>query len=81
LELEPEPELEPLDEDDVPEPSPFFGGADFVSAVVESPPDEPARSVEVALSDPSVAPAPSFERAVARALEPRSFFAQPLPLK
>ena len=66
----------------MPEASPFFGGADFVSPVVESPPDEPARSVEFALSDPpSVAPAPSFERAVARALEPRSFLAQPLPLK
>jgi hypothetical protein len=66
----------------MPELSPFFADVDFCSAAPESPPDEPARSGDVALSDPpSVAPAPSFERALARALEPRSFLAQPLPLK
>jgi len=77
---------EPLADRELPEPSLFPAGADFVSAAVESPPDEPAPSVEAelldALSDPpSVAPAPSFVRAVARALELRSFLAQPLPLK
>ena len=62
--------------------SAFLAGVAFVSDADESLPDEPARSLELAPSDPpSVEPAPSFERALARALEPRSFFAQPLPLK
>ena len=77
---------EPLADRELLEPSLFPAGVDFVSAVVESPPDELAPSVEAGLSDPpsdppSVAPAPSFVRAVARALELRSFLAQPLPLK
>jgi hypothetical protein len=59
-----------------------LAGVDFVSAAEESAPDEPARSVELVLSDPpSLELALSFERALARALEPRSFLAQPLPLK
>jgi hypothetical protein len=66
----------------VPELSPFFADVDFCSAALESLPVDSARSVEVVLSvPPSVAPAPSFERALARALDPRSFLAQPLPLK
>jgi hypothetical protein len=66
----------------VPELSAFLAGVDFVSAAEESAPDEPARSVELVLSDPpSLELALSFERALARALEPRSFLAQPLPLK
>jgi hypothetical protein len=80
-------ELEPPAELEVPEPSApragvDFVSVDFVSVAADSPPDEAVLSVDALLSvPPSLAPAPSFERALARALEPRSFFAQPLPLK
>jgi len=79
--------LEPPAELDVPDPSALVAGVDFVSvdfvsALADSPPDEAVVSVEALPSvPPSLVPAPSFERALARALEPRSFFAQPLPLK
>jgi hypothetical protein len=72
---------------DVAAPSARVAGVDFisvdlVSVVVDSPPDEAVRSAEVLSSAPaSLGPAPSLDRALARALEPRSFFAQPLPLK
>jgi hypothetical protein len=85
--VELELELEPPAELDVPEPSALVAGVDFVSVdffsvVADSPPDEAVRSAEALPSaPPSLAPAPSFERALARALEPRSFLAQPLPLK
>jgi hypothetical protein len=64
--------------------------SDLVAAVLLSvppepspvePPPSPEVEGELELSDfESVVPL-SFERAAARELEPRSFFAQPLPLK
>ena len=79
--------MEPPAELDVPDPSALVAGVDFVSVdfvsvVADSPPDEAVVSVEALLSvPPSLVSEPSFERALARALEPRSFLAQPLPLK
>ena len=76
-----EPELELPDEEDVPEPSDFFVGVGLLSVPVDFSPDVPP-SVEDEPSDfVSLVPPLSFERAAARELEPRSFFAQPLPLK
>jgi hypothetical protein len=82
-ELEPEPELEfeLLVEDELPELSVFVVGAGLLSVPVDFSPDEPP-SVEDEPSDlVSLVPPLSLERAAARELEPRSFFAQPLPLK
>jgi hypothetical protein len=82
---EPEPEREPLVELDEPDPSDFFAGV-FLPSVPDSPPDAAAPSLEEELSllrslVASLVPAVSFERAAARELDVRSFFAQPLPLK
>ena len=70
-----------LADEDVREPSDFFVGAGLLSVPAFFSPDVPP-SVEDELSDlESLVPPLSFERAAARELEPRSFFAQPLPLK
>jgi hypothetical protein len=84
LELEPEPELEPelLEEPLVPDPSVFLAGAGLVSVPPDVSVEDDPLSVEDELSDfASLVPPLSFERAAARELEPRSFLAQPLPLK
>jgi hypothetical protein len=87
-ELEPEPELEPdpvADEDELPEPSAFFVGAGLLSVPVDFSLDDPPSVADEPSDEPpalvSLVSPLSFERAAARTLEPRSFFAQPLPLK
>jgi hypothetical protein len=87
-----EPESDEPDELEVLELSAFLAGAALRSTAAEPSLDEPVRSDEdglavltsldlASLVPPSLAPALSFERAALRALELRSFLAQPLPLK
>jgi hypothetical protein len=85
-ELEPELELEPLaDDDEDPEPSVFFVAAGLLSVPLDfsldDPPPVPDEPSDEPLDLDSLVSPLSFERAAARTLEPRSFFAQPLPLK
>ena len=82
----PELELEPVaDDDEDLEPSVFFAAAGLLSVPVDFSPDDPPSVPDEPSDEPldfdSLVSPLSFERAAARTLEPRSFFAQPLPLK
>jgi hypothetical protein len=87
-EPEPEPELEPdavVDEDEVPDPSVFFVCAGLLSLPADFSLDDPPSVADPPSDEPpdlvSLVSPLSLERAAARTLEPRSFFAHPLPLK